>query len=297
MSSSADDLRGSASEPGAAVAPGTPSPFDRLPGEDVPDAGIAGDAATDPSVPPPATPSWFDASAFANPSFDAAAYVDDMSAYVSMDALRDELESYQKHLRKLLVDAVNADYDVFLSLGEGLVDVREVVDAQMEAPIEAFKRDVGATRAEIVELLNDLREKLRRRAECAERRATLELMLDANNVASKVERLLDQLDASGDDTTNRVASEPPSHRNKENKETTWTWEGPDSENERSRRASDAQREDSDADADAAFESEVAAAAAAEMFSVTGTVGTDGLDALHSGVAADGPSAAAHAHPA
>ena len=292
MSSSADDLRGSASEPGAAVAPGTPSPFDRLPGEDVPDAGIAGDAATDPSVPPPATPSWFDASAFANPSFDAAAYVDDMSAYVSMDALRDELESYQKHLRKLLVDAVNADYDVFLSLGEGLVDVREVVDAQMEAPIEAFKRDVGATRAEIVELLNDLREKLRRRAECAERRATLELMLDANNVASKVERLLDQLDASGDDTTNRVASEPPSHRNKENKETTWTWEGPDSENERSRRASDAQREDSDADADAAFESEVAAAAAAEMFSVTGTVGTDGLDALHSGVAADGPSAAA-----
>ena len=300
MSSSADDLRGSASEPGAAVAPGTPSPFDRLPGEDVPDAGIAGDAATDPSVPPPATPSWFDASAFANPSFDAAAYVDDMSAYVSMDALRDELESYQKHLRKLLVDAVNADYDVFLSLGEGLVDVREVVDAQMEAPIEAFKRDVGATRAEIVELLNDLREKLRRRAECAERRATLELMLDANNVASKVERLLDQLDASGDESvTNRVASEPPKHSDKENKETTWTWEGPDSENERSRRASDAKREesdaDADADADAAFESEVAAAAAAaaaEMFSVTGTVGTDGLDALHSGVAADGPSAAA-----
>ena len=229
MSSSADDLRGSASEPGAAVAPGTPSPFDRLPGEDVPDAGIAGDVATDPSVPPPATPSWFDASAFANPSFDAAAYVDDMSAYVSMDALRDELESYQKHLRNLLVDAVNADYDVFLSLGEGLVDVREVVDAQMAAPIEAFKRDVGATRAEIVELLNDLREKLRRRAECAERRATLELMLDANNVASKVERLLDQLDASGDDTTNLVASEPTTRvpAGKENKETTWTWEGPE----------------------------------------------------------------------
>ena len=295
MSSSADDLRGSASEPGAAVAPGTPSPFDRLPGEDVPDAGIAGDAATDPSVAPPGTPSWFDASAFANPSFDAAAYVDDMSAYVSMDALRDELESYQKHLRNLLVDAVNADYDVFLSLGEGLVDVREVVDAQMAAPIEAFKRDVGATRAEIVELLNDLREKLRRRAECAERRATLELMLDANNVASKVERLLDQLDASGDDTTNRVASEPPSHRNKENKETTWTWEGPELlENENERSASDAKREDlkdADADADAAFESEVAAAAAAEVFSVAGT-SVVGLDALHPGVAADGPSAAA-----
>ena len=120
-----------------------PSSFDRLPGEDVPDAGIAGDVATDPSVPPPATPSWFDASAFANPSFDAAAYVDDMSAYVSMDALRDELESYQKHLRNLLVDAVNADYDVFLSLGEGLVDVREVVDAQMAAG----ERGVQARRA------------------------------------------------------------------------------------------------------------------------------------------------------
>ena len=297
MSSSADDLRGSASEPGAAVAPGTPSPFDRLPGEDVPDAGIAGDVATDPSVPPPATPSWFDASAFANPSFDAAAYVDDMSAYVSMDALRDELESYQKHLRNLLVDAVNADYDVFLSLGEGLVDVREVVDAQMAAPIEAFKRDVGATRAEIVELLNDLREKLRRRAECAERRATLELMLDANNVASKVERLLDQLDASGDDTTNLVASEPTTRvpAGKENKETTWTWEGPELlENENERSASDAKREDlkdADADADAAFESEVAAAAAAEVFSVAGT-SVVGLDALHPGVAADGPSAAA-----
>ena len=95
MSSSADDLRGSASEPGAAVAPGTPSPFDP-PEEDVPDAGIAGDVATDPSVPP--RDPLGRRSAFANPSFDAAAYMDDMSAYVSWTRCG-ELESYQKHLK------------------------------------------------------------------------------------------------------------------------------------------------------------------------------------------------------
>ena len=289
MSSSADDLRGSASEPGAAVAPGTPSPLDRLPGEDVPgDAAIAGDASTDPSVAPPGTPSWFDASAFAKPSFDAAAYVDDMSAYVSMDALREELESYQRHLRRLLVDAVNEDYDVFLSLGEGLVDVRKVVEDDMEGPIAAFKRDVTDTRAEIVALLNDLREKLRRRAECAERRATLELMLDANNVASKVERLLDQLD-SGDEENE--ASDDEAKEKDDGGGAGWTWKGPD-EKEAKEKDDDASDVDSDDDAsDAAFESEIAAAAAAEVFSVAET-SFAGLDALRPGVAADGPSAAA-----
>ena len=289
MSSSADDLRGSASEPGAAVAPGTPSPLDRLPGEDVPgDAAIAGDASTDPSVAPPGTPSWFDASAFAKPSFDAAAYVDDMSAYVSMDALREELESYQRHLRRLLVDAVNEDYDVFLSLGEGLVDVRKVVEDDMEGPIAAFKRDVTDTRAEIVALLNDLREKLCRRAECAERRATLELMLDANNVASKVERLLDQLD-SGDEENE--ASDDEAKEKDDGGGAGWTWKGPD-EKEAKEKDDDASDVDSDDDAsDAAFESEIAAAAAAEVFSVAET-SVAGLDALRPGVAADGPSAAA-----
>ena len=290
MSSSADDLRGSASEPGAAVAPGTPSPLDRLPGEDVPgDTAIAGDASTDPSVAPPGTPSWFDASAFANPSFDAAAYVDDMSAYVSMDALREELESYQRHLRRLLVDAVNEDYDVFLSLGEGLVDVRKVVEDDMEGPIAAFKRDVTDTRAEIVALLNDLREKLRRRAECAERRATLELMLDANNVASKVERLLDQLD-SGDDENE--ASDDEAKEKENGGGAGWTWKGPDEKEAKEKDDDDASDVDSDDDsADAAFESEIAAAAAAEVFSVAET-SVAGLDALRPGVAADGPSAAA-----
>ena len=304
MSSPADELRGSVGGPGAALAPGTPSPFDRLPGEDVPpDAGIAGDAETDPSVPPPATPSWFDASAFAKPSFDAAAYVDDMSAFVSMDALREELESYQRHLRELLVNAVNEDYDVFLSLGEGLVDVRKTVEENMQGPIQAFKRDVSATRAEIVELLNDLREKLSRRAECAERRATLELMLDANNVASKVERLLDQLDAThkksavelepGTETNGKrgVASNEPA-----NGSPGWTWNGP---KQTRGRGEDAEDEDdgegdaasSDAASDAAFESEVAAAAAAEVLAIADGSG-DGLDALRPGVAADGPSAAA-----
>ena len=207
-----------------------------------------------------------------------------------MDALRDELESYQKHLRNLLVDAVNADYDVFLSLGEGLVDVREVVDAQMAAPIEAFKRDVGATRAEIVELLNDLREKLRRRR----------VRGGARHAGRMLARTTSRRKSSGcwtsstrAVTTRRIWSRASQRRTRLPGRKTRKRRGPGkAPSGKTARiaASGAKREDrkdADAGADARRRVSLAAAAAAEVnFSVAGT-SVVGLDALHPGVAAAG----------
>ena len=138
------------------------------------------------------TPSWFDVNAFRGEDFDAGAYVESLGAYVSMDELKAELERYQSRLRERLVDVVNRDYDKFLRISEDVVDVESAV-SEWE-PLANFKAEVEATRAELVEALNEMDDVMRRRQECADQRATLELMLDVNNLVTKVERLLDELD-------------------------------------------------------------------------------------------------------
>ena len=131
--------------------------------------------------------------AFQGEDFDAGEYVESLGAYVSMDELKAELERYQSRLRERLVDVVNRDYEKFLRISEDVVDVESGV-SEWEAPLANFKAEVEATRAELVEALNEMDDVMRRRQECADQRATLELMLDVNNLVTKVERLLNELD-------------------------------------------------------------------------------------------------------
>ena len=65
-----------------------------------------------------------------------------------MDTLKGELETYLKDLQGQLVDLVNRDYEKFVSLSTDLVDVESAVE-DWEAPIEAFKQEVLATRAAV----------------------------------------------------------------------------------------------------------------------------------------------------
>ena len=147
--------------------------------------------------------------AFQGEDFDAGEYVESLGAYVSMDELKAELERYQSRLRERLVDVVNRDYEKFLRISEDVVDVESGV-SEWEAPLANFKAEVEATRAELVEALNEMDDVMRRRQECADQRATLELMLDVNNLVTKVERLLNELDprrGTGAGTAERTPSE------------------------------------------------------------------------------------------
>ena len=67
---------------------------------------------------------------------------------------------------------------------EDVVDVESGV-SEWEAPLANFKAEVEATRAELVEALNEMDDVMRRRQECADQRATLELMTDVNNLVTK----------------------------------------------------------------------------------------------------------------
>ena len=193
------------------------------------------------SAPEPTTPSWFDPHAFTQPTFDAASYVENVSHFVSMDALRVELLHYQAGLRDLLLNAVNKDYDRFLSLSDGLVDVQAVVST-LEDPVQEFKSSVQATKDEVVALLNDLREGIQKQKEVAEEKATLELMLDANNVASKVERLLDQL---GESLLETHESNESTKKNGSENGSGWTWKGADGGGDDEKKTEDENDENSD----------------------------------------------------
>ena len=247
-------------------------------------------------------PSWFDASAFTQPSFDAAAYVDDMSAYVSMDELREALEKYQTHIRKRLTRAVNDDHETFLSLSDDLVDVQARIERDLEEPLERFKRDVRSTRDEVIGTLNDLRDKLKKRREISDSKATLEMMLDAHNVASKVERLLDQLPSSSFSSSSEPRDVDASSETEEGKG--WTWKGaartaahavssanPEEEEEEKEAVEAAAVEDVEAFV-SRFESEIALDASALDERQSGDDLLAGLDALRSRIVrSDAPNAA------
>ncbi|EEH53449.1 uncharacterized protein MICPUCDRAFT_21533 [Micromonas pusilla CCMP1545] len=152
--------------------------------------------------------SWFDKSVFSDENFDAATYVDELGEYVELADLRANLERYDAEVEEKLQEIVDEDFDAFLKLSEDLVDV-EAVTRGWDEPLLKLESEIGATRAEALSALEEMNDLLERKRETAERRATLELMLDANNVVSKadLESLVPRLASSAAPSALELAAE------------------------------------------------------------------------------------------
>eukprot|EP00850_Spirogloea_muscicola_P011578 SM000072S21212 [mRNA] locus=s72:338837:344159:- [translate_table: standard] len=66
-------------------------------------------------------PLWFKKEAFADPAFDAEAYISDLRRFVPFDTLRAELRSHLAALKHELVELINRDYADFVNLSMRLV--------------------------------------------------------------------------------------------------------------------------------------------------------------------------------
>ena len=149
-----------------------------------------------------ARPAWFDPHVFEKDDFNPDVYIDEMSPFVTPEDLAVEVEKYADDLQNKLVEMVNRDYKDFVALTTDLVDVDAYVK-DIKEPLEVLKGEVEEARDVVKKELEKLQNALNRRDELARERESLELIMEATTVCSKVERLLEEFGTSGTETTER----------------------------------------------------------------------------------------------
>ncbi|PWA58698.1 hypothetical protein CTI12_AA393830 [Artemisia annua] len=137
-------------------------------------------------------PSWFNQSAFLNPSFTSESYISDLRTFVPFETLRSELQSHLTSLKTELVELINRDYADFVNLSSKLVDVDGAV-LRMRAPLVEIREKVLGFRSDVEMSLSELKCGLRERNVASEAREVLELLIDTSHVVSKVEKLIKEL--------------------------------------------------------------------------------------------------------
>jgi hypothetical protein len=179
-------------------------------------------------------PLWFRPERFLAPEFNAQIYIDDLKRYVRfkgqhhlpnqthisppnpnltstalpslsqvpLDTLSAELQSHLDTLHRQLVEVVNEDYDDFVTLSTKLVSVDEALAKMAPSLLQVKEKLIGA-RSDLAGRADSLKKGLSRRQSIAAARATLALMQDASHAATKIDKLLTEVDAStvDNDTT------------------------------------------------------------------------------------------------
>lgn len=153
------------------------------------------------SDPLDAHPLWFKPASFLSPDFDSESYISELRTFVPFDTLRSELNSYLSSLNHELIDLINRDYADFVNLSTKLVDVDAVV-VRMRAPLVELRDKIEQFRGSVEVSLVAIKNRLRQRSEVASARETLELLLDAFHVVSKVEKLIKELPSVPTDWSN-----------------------------------------------------------------------------------------------
>ncbi|KAL9239363.1 hypothetical protein vseg_013695 [Gypsophila vaccaria] len=137
-------------------------------------------------------PLWFKQDLFLSPDFDPETYIADLRTFVPFNTLRSQLQSHLSDLKHNLVDLINRDYNDFVSLSTNLLDV-DLAVSRMRAPLSDLRSRILEFRAAVDASLERLRTGLRHRAQAADVREVLQLLLDAFHVVSKIEKLIKEL--------------------------------------------------------------------------------------------------------
>ncbi|GAB4860459.1 Conserved oligomeric Golgi complex subunit 2 [Ancistrocladus abbreviatus] len=146
-------------------------------------------------------PLWFKKDLFLSPNFDSESYISDLRTFVPFDTLRSQLHSHLSSLKHELVELINRDYNDFVNLSTKLVDVDSAI-ARMRAPLTDLREKIASFRGSVEASLVALQNGLRQRAEAANAREVLELLLDTFHVVSKVEKLIKELPSVPADWSN-----------------------------------------------------------------------------------------------
>lgn len=139
-------------------------------------------------------PTWFDDAAFAAEDFDPWTYVEETTAFVGADVLRDALDAREAALRRELEALVRENYEMFASLGDGLRDYDEL-RRMIEPEARRAREETTAEREEIARALERLEASAVEREARARAVESKRLGEECAHTVAKVERLLGELEA------------------------------------------------------------------------------------------------------
>ena len=151
-------------------------------------------------------PLCFSREIFNRADFDASAFISDCRSRVPVESLLNDLTEYSASLerfvfaihptknflifpRRELLYIINRDYSTFVSLSTSLAGLDKVI-ATLRGPISEMEVRVQRILQVIEAYMAELKEKLKQKAQVAERRRILELFADIHRSVEKIEILL-----------------------------------------------------------------------------------------------------------
>ncbi|GAX80853.1 hypothetical protein CEUSTIGMA_g8288.t1 [Chlamydomonas eustigma] len=140
-------------------------------------------------------PVWLDPERFLEPGFQSDQTVLDLRRFAPLATLHNDLNDYLTVLKSKLVEVINEDYGDYVSLSSRLVNVEGFV-MRMKKPLMDLKDKMCIIQEAVKTELSALNQGLKRRKDVSTARSLLELLQELAHVASKVEKLLEEVAAS-----------------------------------------------------------------------------------------------------
>ncbi|KAF9115793.1 Conserved oligomeric Golgi complex subunit 2 [Mortierella sp. AM989] len=109
--------------------------------------------------------------------------------HLPLEELKSQLIAHMKELKIELIELINSDYADFINLSTNLNGVDRMMD-DLQKPLDRMKGDAIAVKSNLQLVVESLEQKLQRRAEIREKKASLQLLLNISESVAKVEGLL-----------------------------------------------------------------------------------------------------------
>ncbi|XP_022332171.2 conserved oligomeric Golgi complex subunit 2-like [Crassostrea virginica] len=131
----------------------------------------------------------FDKDVFMQENFDVDQFVMECRRKVPLENLRDDLNTYLKILRSAMIELINKDYADFVNLSTNLVGMDKAI-GNLTTPLEHLKEEVMTVKTAMEDAILAVEEKLKRREQIRQKKASLQRLMNIIHSVEKIEKLL-----------------------------------------------------------------------------------------------------------
>lgn len=130
---------------------------------------------------------------FSSPEFDIDEFIRECRQKIPLKTLIADLKEYSKSLNNELVELINKEYTDFVNLSANLSGIDNTIN-NLRMPLLTLQAETIVVADNIEQSIAYVKTKLSERREAAEKRRTLELMVDSWQCLCKIEALLEEQD-------------------------------------------------------------------------------------------------------
>eukprot|EP00210_Caulerpa_lentillifera_P009310 g8874.t1 len=138
-------------------------------------------------------PLWFDIERLKDASFNAETYVTELRRYVPLDTISNQLDTYLQQLKLQLVEVINEKYNDFIGLAGKLTGVEGAI-TRIKKPLMDLMMKLQVVERGLESELDLLSMSLVHRQKLVIARRQLELMQNAIQTGTKIEKLITEID-------------------------------------------------------------------------------------------------------